>query len=153
MKTAASVLARRNHTAALVTEPRAKLAHFKHVQLISTHGHLVLMVLVLEGGNILQQMLTLEDVVEQERLTNVAAMINDLCIGETSSSIRARIPRMTDVLAQEVMELVADVLSDAEARQTHAIHWYGFGDLVNSFDDGGEGVQQVLRILDEKTTH
>jgi heat-inducible transcriptional repressor len=74
VNTAAQVLASRTRTAALVTEPRSREATFKHMQLITTQGHLVLMVLVLEGGDVLQQMLTLAEVASQEQLSSIAAM-------------------------------------------------------------------------------
>ena len=42
---------------------------FKHLELIGTHGRQVLMVLVLSGGEVRQQMLTLAEPVTQEQLS------------------------------------------------------------------------------------
>lgn len=151
VNTAATVLARHTNAAAMVTEPRSRTAHFKHLQLISTYGHLVLMVLVLEGGDLLQQLLTLTEIVDQERLTQVAAMINDQCLGENSAGVRSKARQTTDLLVQEVMELVADVLGEAERGGSYVIHWYGFGDLLTQFEESYRAQQQALRILDEKT--
>ncbi len=149
VRAAASILARRTDAAAIVTEPRAKIARFRHVQLIHTYGQAVLMVLVLEGGDLLQQMLTLAETVEQERLTQVAMLINDTCKGETAAGVRQKGRLTNDALAQDVMELVADVLSAAESGRTFTIHSYGFGDILQHFGESA-GVQQALRILDEK---
>jgi heat-inducible transcriptional repressor len=149
VRTAASVLARQNNAAALVTEPRSQGARFKHLQLIGMHGPLVLLVLVLDGGDLLQQMLTLAEEADQERLTQVAAMINDQCPGETWQGIRQRAARVNDYLAQDVMELVSDILEEAEQGTSYAIHWYGFSDLLSKFEEV-DGAQQALRFLDEK---
>ena len=61
MQLTASVLANQTHAASLVTAPQAVEARVKHVELISTHGRQVLAVLVLEGGQIHQNILTLEE--------------------------------------------------------------------------------------------
>src|SRR5260221_14630005 len=55
MQLAVSTLARASHGAALVTAPRALSSQFKHIELISTQGRLVLMVLVLYGGAVRPQ--------------------------------------------------------------------------------------------------
>src|SRR5258708_16650201 len=49
MHLAASTLARAARGAALVTAPRAFTSQFKHIELISTQGQLVLLVRVLDG--------------------------------------------------------------------------------------------------------
>ena len=57
MRLAATVLARTVQSAALVTPPISETNRFKHVELISIQGRLVLMVLVLHSGSVHQQML------------------------------------------------------------------------------------------------
>lgn len=150
IRTAAGILARHTDTAALVTEPRSKARTLKHVQLISTHGHLVLMVLVLEGGDVVQQMLTLKEIVSQERLSNVAAYINDVCLGLSSQLIHAKARTTPDALSQDVLELLADVLAEAEQGESFTMVMYGFSDLVPRFGEG-IGAKQALRLLDEKS--
>jgi heat-inducible transcriptional repressor len=148
MRTAASILARQTEGAAIVTEPRGKTMRFRHLQLIHTYGQAVLMVMVLEGGDIMQQMLTLAEPVQQEHLTRVALMLNDHLKGENASRIRTRARHFEDPLAQDVMELVADVLSAAEISRTFVVHSYGFGDILHQFEEQ-VGAQQALRLLDE----
>jgi heat-inducible transcriptional repressor len=149
LRTAASVLARQTQTAALVTEPRYASVKFKHVQLIATHGHLVLMILVLEGGNVIQQMLTLQETPDQERLTQVSAQVNAEYQGQTRAALAPKVSMLYDPLTQDILELILEVMADAESGATHTIHWYGFADLLNRFEEG-EGAQQALRMLDEQ---
>src|SRR3990170_4649586 len=59
VRLAASVLAHHSRSASLVTTPRPPPAPFQHLELISTQGRQVLLVLVLQGGEVRQQMLTL----------------------------------------------------------------------------------------------
>src|SRR5476649_1696032 len=51
MQLAVTTLARTSRGAALVTAPYAYSSQFKHIELISTQGRLVLMVLVMYGGD------------------------------------------------------------------------------------------------------
>src|SRR4030066_2205196 len=69
MRLAASVLAQQAQAASIVTSPHTELTHFKHLELISTRGRQVLMVLVLSGGEVSQQMLTLAEPGTQEPLS------------------------------------------------------------------------------------
>src|SRR5512135_779728 len=52
MRLAASVLAQHSQAASLVTAPHPEQSRFKHLELISTLGRQVLMVLVLSGGDV-----------------------------------------------------------------------------------------------------
>ncbi len=149
MKTAAAILVRATNATAVVTEPRALTPRFKHLQLIGMHGQVVLLVLVLEGGELSQQMLTLSQEADQERLSQVAAMINDVAAGENAAGVRHKTAMLHDDLAQDTLELVAEVMSEAENAERFAIHWYGFGDVLDKFNEG-DSAQQALHILDEK---
>jgi heat-inducible transcriptional repressor len=65
MQLAASVLANQTHAASLVTAPQPTEARIKHLELISTHGRQILAILVMEGGQIHQNILTLEEPASQ----------------------------------------------------------------------------------------
>ena len=61
---------------ALVTPPHARQARLKHIQLISTQGRLVLLIVVLLDGSVKQEMLTLAEPLGQETLSEVSARLN-----------------------------------------------------------------------------
>ena len=77
VRLAVAVLAHTTRKAALATPPRSHESRFKHLELISLRDTLVLLVLVLLGGTVKQQMLTLDEVVEQETLSRLSNEIND----------------------------------------------------------------------------
>ncbi len=83
MRLAASVLAQQSQAASLVTAPHPDQTTFKHVELIGTQGRQVLMVLVLAGGEVRQQMLALAEPVGQEHLSQAAQRLNTLFAGWT----------------------------------------------------------------------
>ena len=57
VRLAVAVLAHTTRKPALATPPRARESNFKHLELISLRDTLVLLVLVLMGGTVKQQML------------------------------------------------------------------------------------------------
>ena len=59
MQLAAAALAHASRGAAVVASPRVHRSRFKHMELISTHGATVLLIVVLQEGMVQQQLLTL----------------------------------------------------------------------------------------------
>ena len=107
MKLAASVLARTSGSAAIITPPRAAEAHLKHMQLISTQGRLVLLILVLMDGAIKQEMLTLADPLPQTELDAVSSRLNALFNNRTADEIKKRLAEFS-ALENDVLERVID---------------------------------------------
>lgn len=110
MRLAASILAHQSQAASLVTAPRPEQAHFKHLELISTHGRQVLMVLVWSGGEVRQQMLTLAEPVSQEQLSETAMRINQHCQGMSSLDFNV-VSGQPDALEQDILKLIRDDLN------------------------------------------
>ena len=145
MRLAAAILARTSHGASFITAPRPRPNRFKHIQLISTQGRLVLMILVLYGGEVKQQMLTLAEPLTQARLSLAADQLNSFSLGLDAAEIDARRTGL-DELEDELARLVIDTLRRADARDISEIYRDG---LVNLLDD--EGARQALRVLEERT--
>lgn len=151
MRLAASVLAHQSQAASLVTAPHIEQARFKHLELIGTYGRQVLMVLVLSGGDIRQQMLALAEPVTQERLSAAATMINNMCLGLDAERI-ASLPGQKDALEQDVLRLIVDdmhrsgnILGGEVYRDglTHVLAEPEFAEV--------EVARKALRILEERS--
>src|SRR3972149_5430307 len=87
MRLAASVLASQSHAASLLPPPQSQQARFRHLELILTTGKQVLMVLVLESGQIIQQMLVLKETFPQERLSSTAEQLSGLLRGKARNEL------------------------------------------------------------------
>ena len=146
MRLAAAVLAHTSQGASIVTAPRPSLNTFKHLQLISTQGRLVLMILVFYGGQVQQQMLTLAEPVSQTRLTMVAERMNQLFENLPYEDIYSKWRSLEDALEKDVARLVLDGMQRSNSRAISDVYRDG---LVNIVED--EGARQAVRVLEEGT--
>jgi len=130
MPLAASVLARTSHGAALVTAPQAAQSCYKHLQLISTQGRLVLLVLVLRGGTVKQQMLTLAEPLDQDALNEASDRLNQA----------------------NVAELVVDIMDRADARTAGRVYRDGLSEVLQQPEfSEGEHAQGLVRVMEERS--
>jgi heat-inducible transcriptional repressor len=148
MRLAATILARTVQSAALVTPPVSETSHFKHVELISIQGRLVLMVLVLHSGSVNQQMLNLAEPVPQATLSEAAQRISTLCLNLTANEVRIKGAQLR-LLEREIAELAADVMDKADTQQVHLIYRDGLSDIISSFQ-ASEGAEQAVRVFEER---
>ena len=144
MQLAAAILAHTSHGASFVTAPKRRVNRFKHIQLISTQDRLVLMIVVLVGGEVTQQMLTLAEPLPQARLSGVADRLNDLFANAGYEEIQALSTRL-DTLESEVSGLILDVIKRTDS---HVINNFYRDGLVNLLED--EGTRQAVRVLEER---
>ncbi|MCA9903258.1 MAG: heat-inducible transcription repressor HrcA [Anaerolineae bacterium] len=149
MRQTATLLARTAQTGALVTPPMAEASRYKHVELISVQGRLVLMVMVLQGGAVHQQMLTLAEPVTQTRLSEVAVLINGLCYDLDADKVRIK-GLQTGMLEREIVELIADLMERADKNQLVAVYRDGLSEMLGAFQQNTEGAQQALRVFEER---
>ncbi len=148
MRLAATILARTAHSAGLVTPPISEISRFKHVELISIQGRLVLMVLVLHSGNVHQQMLNLAEPVGQRNLSDAAQRINNLCLDLTAQERHMRSVQL-HLLEREMVELAADLMERADTNQIRYVYRDGLSEIISSFQ-GNDGAQQAVRIFEER---
>ena len=87
---AANVLSRMVSSVAFVTMPKPAESRFKHLDLVSLHEFLALLVLVLREAKLKQQVLSLEEVVSQEELSAAARRLTASYSGLTSAEIRKK---------------------------------------------------------------
>jgi len=145
MRLAAAILARTSLGASFVTAPHSQSNRFKHIQLISTQGRLVLMILVLYGGEVMQQMLTLAEPLSQTRLSQAADKLNKLFENANHDEIKMRMGNL-DTLESEVANLASDIVYRVNHRPISEIYRDGISNIMDN-----EGTRQAVRVLEERT--
>jgi len=151
MRLAASVLAHHSQAASLVTAPHADEALFKHLELIATHGRQVLMVMVLSGGDVRQQMLSLAEPVPQEQLSAAAAKITALCQGLPLDGI-ASLSTQLDALEKDVVRLVVEDLRRSREILGGEVYRDGLAHVLSEPEFAEvDSARKALRILEERS--
>jgi heat-inducible transcriptional repressor len=115
LRLSTSLLARTTQAAALATAPRSHQSRYKHVELVAIHGVKVLIVLVLQQGTVLQQMVDLDEPAAQPDLSKTSNELNDRLAGLGANAI-ARLVRNSTVDARFDAEINA--YTDTQHRLT-----------------------------------
>jgi len=151
MRLAASVLAQHSQAVSLVTAPHSEQSRFKHLELIGARGRQVLMVMVLSGGDVRQQMLSLAEQVPQEKLSATAAKITALCQGLTIDGIAGLTAQM-DALEKDVVQLVMDDLRRSQEILGGEVYRDGLTHVLAEPEFAEmEVARNALRILEERS--
>lgn len=152
MHLAASVLAHQSQGASVVTAPRAEQARFQHVELISTQGRQVLMVLVLVGGEVSQQILTLAEPVPQDRLSQTAARINGLFAARSVDEISA-LASSSDALEQDLLTLIVQDMRRKAESVSGEIYIDGLTNVLAEPEFAEpDDARRALRLFEERST-
>ena len=151
MTLAASVLAHQTKAVSLVTAPRNEQILFKHVELISTQGRQVLMILVFVGGEVSQQLLTLAESVPQPRLSQVADRLNQSLRNLKAEAIIS-LPMRSDALEQDILLLIQQEMQQRSTSSSGEIYMDGMANILAepSFAESDEG-RRTLRFFDERS--
>jgi heat-inducible transcriptional repressor len=152
MTLAASVLAHQSQGVSVVTAPHAEKAKYKHVELISTQGRQVLMVLVMAGGEVSQQILTLAEPVTQERLSQTASRLNSLLAGLTADGIAA-LPSRPDALDQDILGIILQDMRRAAQSVSGEIYTDGLTNVLSEPEFAeSDDARRALRLFEERST-
>jgi heat-inducible transcriptional repressor len=152
LRLAASVLAVQSRGASMVTAPHSEMARFKHLELIATRGRQVLMVLVMMGGEIHQELLTLQEPVSQEQLSVAANHITDLSLGLDVEHMPA-IYNQLNPLETDVMDVLKRAMSHSDTMVSGEVYLDGLSNVLTEPEfSGSDDARRALRVLEEHST-
>jgi heat-inducible transcriptional repressor len=151
MRLAASVLAVHSQGASLVTAPHFEQSRFKHLELISTQGRQVLMVLVTVSGQIHQRIVLLDEPVSQSRLSAAAKRLTEIFAGESLETIQAAIPNLTE-LEQDAIKWAVEDLSKSDALASGEVYLDGWTNVLSEPEfANAEEARRALHFLEERS--
>lgn len=148
LRQAATTLSRLSSTASLVTPPSADTSRFKHLELVSVQGRLVLMVLVLHGGSVHQKMMNLPDPLPQTRLSEVATRLSNIFLDLTLNELRLK-SVLLPALERDISETVIELMERADTQRMRVVYRDGLSEVISAFHDN-EGAQQAVRVFEER---
>jgi len=148
---AAAILSGMVHNVALVTLPKPVEARLKHLELVSLHELLVLLVLVLKEAKLRQQMLTLEGTVSQEELNTSARKLTSAYAGLTASEIAAKDLQLSP-LEEQVMKTVGQLMKNEEGEEYEEPYIDGLRHMLRQPEfASSDKIAAIMEVLEQKS--
>lgn len=117
LRLAAALTAQLTQNVAIVTTPKPSDCRFKHLELVALRDSVALIVLVVHGARVRQQLITFDQVVYQLTLTTMANKLNTAYANLTSSEIQAKTIELSP-LEQQVIDCILKMMQ-AESQQRY----------------------------------
>jgi heat-inducible transcriptional repressor len=150
LRLSAAVLAHSAQNASLVTAPKSERCHFKHVELIAIQEDVALLVLVLQGGTVKQQIFTLDAPANQDELHTMARRLTSLWDGLNANEITVTSTSLSG-LAVQVGEEITKTMLRIDARLSSDIYHDGLLNILTQPEfREREGIEQIIRALEER---
>jgi heat-inducible transcriptional repressor len=117
---AATTLASITRAAGLATPAKPQAAHLRRIDLVAINDRLASLILVFREGAIKQALVNLEEAVDQDALSTVAAILNERLTGLTAAGVARAADRVVDptpegLLARRIGERVLRTLREYDA--------------------------------------
>ncbi len=113
---AVTLLAQRVQNVAVMTLPKPPACRLKQIQLVSLQSNMALVVLVLRGAILKQQLLSFEKPVSQDELTAIAGRFNDTFSGVSANKIKKKKIKLT-ATEQLIMDCLLNMMQTEDYRQ------------------------------------
>jgi heat-inducible transcriptional repressor len=110
------------------------------------------MVIVMEGGEVNQQVLTLAEPVLQERLSQAAAHLNSLLVGLSADAI-STISSRTDALEQDIITLLVQDMKRTSESASGEIYTDGLTNVLSEPEFAeSDDARWAMRLFEERST-
>jgi heat-inducible transcriptional repressor len=151
MRLAASVLARTVQSAAVVTSLRTEQCRLRHLELISIHESMAMLIVVLEGGIVRQHILALDEAMSQDVLTQITNRLNDLCVGASAQRVKT-CRRQVGAFEQEILDIVWQVMQRVDDQAGWHLYRDGLLNVLYQPEFSvPENARQMVHLLEDRT--
>jgi len=126
----ATLIAQLVQNAAVVTMPKPAACRFKHMELVSLHDSTALLVLVLNGATIRQQLITFDRKVTQPELTAIADKLSKAYSGLTAEKITAE-EKEISATEQPVIDCILKIMGSEDEQEYEGQYLDGLHYTIN----------------------
>jgi heat-inducible transcriptional repressor len=153
LRLAASTLARLSAEASIVTPPAGTTSVLKHIDVVPIQDRRVLLVAVLEGGAVRQQLLDLEQPAQPDELRAIGQRLTDEHHGGNSASIAA-VVTIERGPARQIAQSLSRMLAETEAARAHDVYYDGIQNILAQPEFGlGDParLREMVALLEDRT--
>lgn len=151
LRLAASTLARLTAEASIVTPPSGARSYLKHVEAVPINEHRVLLVAVLDGGGVQQQLVELRDPVSTEHLRRFSTRVTAELADKDITAVRAALAREAGG-DQQLVAALAHLLEEHDAGYARDVYYDGIQNILRQPEFAeSQSVRDVLGLLEDRT--
>lgn len=126
LRVGASILCQLTRNAAVVTKPRAFKSCFKHLELISIHKFMALLIILLKEAKLKQRFLVFDYPISQEELSATTEKLNEAFAGLSSAQIKKhRLPLspLEEKVTYHLLQLIEGEEQAEEEPVLYGLHY------------------------------
>lgn len=112
----ATLIAQMVQNVAVVTMPKSEACRFTYLELVSLHNSTVLVVLVLNGAKVREQLIIFDQAVSQAELTVIASKLSAVYSGLTRSQILAKDTELSSK-ERQIADYLAKIMEDEDNQE------------------------------------
>jgi len=127
---AATLIAQLAQNVAIVTKPKSVDCQFKYLELVALRDSLVLVVLVLGGARVKQQLITFDQVISQPELMAITNKLNAAYSGLTSPQILAKNIDLSTT-EQQLSDCLVKIMQAEDKQEYEEPHLDGLHFMLN----------------------
>lgn len=128
LKLSTTVLAQRTHCVVVVTSPHVDSARIKQLQLVSIQPNVVLLVLVLHGSKVKQQLINCESEMDQCELTEISARLNEKFYSLSLEQLRS-VEGLLEGFEEKVAKVAIHLMESENKKDSREAYFDGLGYL------------------------
>ena len=146
----ATLLARMTRNVAVVSLPKSTDCILKHVEIISVHENRALIVAVLEGAKVKQQLITLSEPVAQPALTAVGVKLNSALGGLTTRQIQKKQLDLTP-LEQQALDFLIGIMKAEDNQEYQDPYLEGWHFILDQPEfTESESMRKLMALVEER---
>ena len=151
LRLAASTLARLTAEAAIVTPPAMQRSALKHVEAVPINERRVLLVAVLDGGAVRQQLIELPSVVATDELRRLSARLTSTLADKNAVGIRAAAASESGAEVT-IVSAIARLLEEHDAGRGRDVYYDGIQNILAQPEfSETDSVREVFGLLEDRT--
>ena len=153
LRLAASTLARLSAEASIVTQPAGTKSTLKHVEAVPIHERRVLIVAVLEGGAVRQQLLDLEQPATADELRALGQRLTDTRRGADAAML-ANAVETEQGAARHIVRALSRMLAETEAARASDVYYDGIQNILAQPEFGAGDparLRDMVALLEDRT--
>jgi heat-inducible transcriptional repressor len=147
---AATLTAQLVQNVAVVTLPKPAQCRFRHLELVAIKESLALVVLVLQGALLRQQLITFDQALSQDELAAIANKLNAAYADKTATKISAKKLKLAPA-EQQVADCLLKIMKDEDEQEYEHFNLDGLHFTLNQPEfRRGEGGQILTALVDSR---